>query len=57
LLSLLVNVIGNLILIPRIGAIGAAVSTVFTELSICIFCLFWVYKKTAYLPWMKVGAA
>jgi O-antigen/teichoic acid export membrane protein len=56
LLSLGVNVIGNWILIPWIGAIGAAVSTVLTEMAICIFCLHWIYKKTGYLPWMKVDA-
>lgn len=52
LLSLLVNVVGNLILIPEIGAAGAAVSTVLTELAICAFCLYWIYRQTHYLPWM-----
>jgi len=53
LLSLVVNIVGNLILIPSIGAVGAAVSTVLTEASICGFCLWWIYRETRYLPWMK----
>lgn len=56
LLSLIVNILGNLIFIPRIGAIGAALSTVLTELAICGFCLIWIYRKTGYLPWMKPAA-
>jgi O-antigen/teichoic acid export membrane protein len=53
LLSLLVNIVGNLILVPTVGAIGAAVSTVLTEAAICGFCLWWIYQETGYLPWMK----
>ena len=56
LLSLLVNVVGNLILIPIIGAVGAAISTVLTELAICSFCLYWIYRETGYLPWMRPKA-
>lgn len=53
LLSLVVNIVGNLILIPMIGAIGAAVSTVLTEAAICAFCLYWIYRETGYLPWFR----
>lgn len=53
IISLGVNVIGNLILIPVVGAVGAAISTVLTELAICTFCLYWIYRETGYLPWMK----
>ena len=53
LLSLIVNIVGNLILIPTVGAIGAAVSTVLTEAAICGFCLWWIYRETGYLPWMN----
>jgi O-antigen/teichoic acid export membrane protein len=56
LLSLVVNVVGNLILIPSIGAVGAAISTVLTELAICSFCLYWIYRETGYLPWMRPSA-
>ena len=56
LLSLLVNVVGNLILIPIIGAVGAAISTVLTEFAICSFCLYWIYRETGYLPWMRPKA-
>jgi O-antigen/teichoic acid export membrane protein len=50
LLSVLVNVVGNLLLIPLMGAVGAAISTVLTEGAICAFCLWWIYRETAYLP-------
>ena len=50
LLSLLVNVLGNVLLIPIFGAVGAAISTVLTELAICLFCLYWIHKQTGYLP-------
>jgi PST family polysaccharide transporter len=53
LLSLVVNLVGNLILIPSVGAIGAAISTVLTEAAICGFCLWWIYRETKYLPWMR----
>jgi O-antigen/teichoic acid export membrane protein len=53
LLSLVVNLGGNLILIPSVGAIGAAISTVLTEAAICGFCLWWIYRETKYLPWMR----
>jgi O-antigen/teichoic acid export membrane protein len=51
LASLLVNIIGNLILIPAIGAVGAAISTVLTEATICSCCFWWIYRETNYLPW------
>ena len=56
LLSLLVNIVGNLIFIPMIGAEGAAISTVLTEFAICSFCLHWIYRETGYLPWMRPKA-
>jgi O-antigen/teichoic acid export membrane protein len=56
ILSLLVNVIGNFILIPRMGALGAAAATVLTELALCGFCLLWIYRETGYLPWMRCQA-
>jgi O-antigen/teichoic acid export membrane protein len=54
--SLLVNIVGNLIMIPIIGAIGAAISTVLTELAICCFSLYWIHRETGYLPWMRPSA-
>lgn len=53
LLSLVVNILGNAIFIPLLGGIGAAISTVLTEMAICFFCLWWIYRETGYLPWMK----
>lgn len=51
LLSVVINVVGNLILIPGMGAVGAAVSTVVTEAAICSYCLWWIWRETGYLPW------
>jgi O-antigen/teichoic acid export membrane protein len=56
LLSLLVNVLGNLVFIPVMGAVGAAVSTVLTEATICSFCLWWIHRETGYLPWRRPKA-
>ncbi len=56
LLSLLVNIAGNLILVPMLGAEGAAISTELTEFVLCIFCLNWIYRETGYLPWMRPKA-
>jgi O-antigen/teichoic acid export membrane protein len=53
LLSVLVNIVGNVLLIPLMGAIGAAISTVLTEGALCAFCLWWIYRETSYLPWRK----
>jgi hypothetical protein len=36
--------------------VGAAISTVLTELAICSFCLYWNYRETGYLPWMRPKA-
>jgi O-antigen/teichoic acid export membrane protein len=52
-LSLMVNAVCNLVLIPAIGAIGAAVSTVLTEAALCSFCLWFIYQETKYLPWRR----
>jgi O-antigen/teichoic acid export membrane protein len=54
LVSLAVNILGNLILIPQLGAEGAALSTVLTEFALCSYCLYWIYKETGYLPWMRI---
>lgn len=56
LVSLAVNILGNLLLIPLIGAIGAAISTVLTEFAICVFSLYWIKLETGYLPWMNENA-
>ncbi len=56
LLSLLVNVLLNFVFIPVMGGVGAAVSTVLTEATICCFCLWWVHRETGYLPWMRPSA-
>jgi O-antigen/teichoic acid export membrane protein len=53
LCSFAVNILGNIVLIPMVGAVGAAISTVLTEVTICSFCLYWIYRETGYLPWMR----
>lgn len=52
ILSLAVNVIGNFMLIPWMGALGAATSTALTEAALCAYCLYWIHRETKYLPWM-----
>lgn len=51
--SLVVNIAGNLILIPRIGIDGAAWSTALTEIALCIFSLTIIYKEVGYLPFLS----
>ncbi len=50
--KLIINVVANLILIPRMGALGAALAAVITHISGGIFALSliykYVYKKVEY---------
>ena len=50
--SLFVNVVANIILIPRIGIIGAAWATALTEIALCVFSLVIIYKQIGYLPFL-----
>lgn len=50
LFSLIINFIGNLFLIPILGYEGAAISTVLTEIALCSFCLFHIYRLIDYVP-------
>jgi O-antigen/teichoic acid export membrane protein len=55
IVSLVVNIIGNIILIPLVGAIGSAIATVLTEAALCIVCLVWIHQITGWLPWMEIN--
>lgn len=45
ILAAMLNVILNLMFIPSIGYIGAAIATVFSSLGSMLFGLFWIQKK------------
>ena len=51
------NVIANLILIPKIGALGAVVGTVLAESSVCIIQAVSVMKELPILNYIKKGIA
>lgn len=51
-ISLFVNVIANLLLIPVMGIDGAALATLMTELALCSFCLWQIKKMAGYLPFI-----
>lgn len=53
--SCLVNIIANLILIPPYGMEGAAVATIFTELTLVSFCYYEIYKLIGYVPGLKIN--
>lgn len=46
--SLIVNVVLNIVLIPRYGAIGAAVASVFTHVVLAASCIFFAIRVTGY---------
>ena len=50
IISLAVNVIGNLILIPLVGYDGAAISTMLTELALCVWSWFMIHRTIGYVP-------
>jgi O-antigen/teichoic acid export membrane protein len=52
-LSFLVNFSLNLVLIPRLGIEGAAISTVFTEITILTFSAVVIYREIKFLPFIK----
>jgi O-antigen/teichoic acid export membrane protein len=53
IISLFFNFIGNLILIPRLGITGAALSTLIAEISLTIFSLYQVRKIVGFLPFLS----
>ena len=53
ILSFVMNVVLNLILLPIMGGDGAALATALTELTICSWSLWFIYKNIGLLPWGK----
>jgi O-antigen/teichoic acid export membrane protein len=51
----MVNIIGNLILIPRLGYVAAAITTIFSEF--CLLCAFYwsVRRNVGKVPWFSVA--
>lgn len=50
LLSVIINIVGNLILIPRFSYIGPSYLTVFTELFVCVSAYIIIYKNLKLTP-------
>lgn len=48
-----VNLVLNLILIPKYNALGAAISTIAAEMSVCILQMFFVRKKLPILTYVR----
>ncbi len=53
LLAALLNIVLNLILIPRIGYAGAAIATVLSTFGAMIFGLFWIHKNLSHENLLK----
>jgi len=53
--GMIFNIIANLIFIPKYSYIGAAITTVFTELLITTLMLFLIYKTIHHLPSFKIA--
>lgn len=52
-IALLVNVIGNLLLIPRFSSLGAAIMTIVTEGSVFLLSTFAIYRYTHIAPSLR----
>ena len=52
--GMIFNVITNLIFIPKYSYLGAAITTVFTELLVTILILILIYKTIHYFPSFKI---
>jgi len=50
LASVIVNITGNLILIPHYSYIGSSISTIFTESLVCLSAYLIVYNKLGFVP-------
>jgi O-antigen/teichoic acid export membrane protein len=53
-LGVVFNVVGNLILIPRLGYVGAALATIFSELSLLFPFYYSVRRNVGSVPWPRV---
>jgi O-antigen/teichoic acid export membrane protein len=53
-LGVVFNVVGNLILIPRLGYVGAALATIFSEFSLLFPFYYSVRRNVGPVPWLRV---
>lgn len=53
LIGAVFNIIINIIIIPDLGAIGAAISTVVTEIVVCLYQMFIIRKELSFLNILK----
>jgi O-antigen/teichoic acid export membrane protein len=54
ILGVVFNVVGNLILIPRLGYVGAALATIFSEFSLLFPFYYSVRRNVGTVPWLRV---
>ena len=54
LMGVVFNVVGNLILIPRLGYVGAALTTIFSEFSLLFPFYYIVRRHVGTVPWLQV---
>jgi O-antigen/teichoic acid export membrane protein len=54
LMGVVFNIVGNLILIPRLGYIGAAIATIFSEFSLLFPFYYSVRRHVGVVPWGQV---
>ena len=53
LTSVFVNVVGNIILIPRYSYLGSSISTIFTEAFVCLSAYIILYNNLRFIPGFK----
>ncbi len=53
-LGVVFNVVGNLILIPRLGYVGAALATILSEFSLLFPFYYSVRRNVGRVPWLQV---
>jgi O-antigen/teichoic acid export membrane protein len=53
-LGVVFNVVGNLILIPRLGYVGAALATIFSEFSLLFPFYYSVRRNVGTVPWLRI---
>ncbi len=54
LMGVVFNIVGNLILIPRLGYVGAALATILSEFSLLFPFYFAVRRNVGVVPWLRV---
>ncbi len=54
ILSVFVNVVGNLFLIPRYSYVGASIATIFTEALVCLLAFSVIYRYLKFVPRFEI---